>query len=72
MYFLERDETVDMAPGEAEVSGVTWMDVRELCDAWRRDDGDVVPRSAQYVDAFASHLEKHYGPREAGGGGDAR
>ena len=72
VYFLERDETVDMAPGEAEVSGVMWMDVRELRDAWRRDDGDVVPRSAQYVDAFASHLEKHYGPREAGGGGDAR
>ena len=44
VYFLERPSGLEMAIGEAEVTAVAWMGVRELRDKLKAADEDIVPR----------------------------
>ena len=63
VYFLERPSGVEMALGEAEVTAVAWMGVRELEEKLRAADADLVPRDPVYVEAFFEHLRKKYARR---------
>lgn len=63
VYVLERPAGVQMAIGEAEVTAVAWLGVRELEEKLRAADVDVVPRDPVYVDAFFALLRKKYARR---------
>ena len=59
VYFLTRDWSTDQfALGEAEVSAVAWMPVREVIAALRKGDDGYAPRTKQYVDAMQKELVK--------------
>ena len=67
MYFLERPSELEMAIGEAEVTAVAWIGVRELEEKLRARDADIVPRAPVYVDAFFAHVRKKFAlPRGQG------
>jgi len=62
VYVLRCDsESIAFAVGEAEVSAVAWMPVRELEEKLAATDPSVVPRTPTYRDAFFRHLRDEHG-----------
>ena len=62
VYVLRCDsESIAFAVGEAEVSAVAWMPVKELEEKLAASDPSVVPRTPTYRDAFFRHLRDEHG-----------